>query len=398
MRTLVILHSSAAAGPPEHVLPWLVPLAERGPLVTVVPGPGTSADLYATIGETLLLRYERLTFPRRPGEVVAHTARFAADVRAFRRVLRDVRPDLVLVVTAAVPAALLAARRSGVPTLVYVGEILDKGFEPSRVRSLGATAVLRLTSTADGIIGCSHAVTRQFAASRARVVRTIYPGVGDDYGGGDGAGFRSLRGLTDADPLLAVVGNVTPARGQDVVLRALPALRRQLPSAHCVFAGVPHQHARDLAYRDELAALARDLGVADAVTCAGLVRPIADLFAAADVVVNPARFNEPFGRVAVEALRAGCPVVASDIGAIPEVVRDGQEALLVAPGDPDAIVSAVVRLHRDRALRSELVRNGRARADALFDESTGVAAFAAVVDGVMEARRAAQIPAEAPAR
>lgn len=382
--TLVILHSTAAAGPPQHVFSWLAPLAETGSVSAVVPGPGSAADLYDTIGTTTALDYESLTYPGGLRAVGPYAWRFAADVRTLSRHMRRARPDLVVVVTAAVPAALVAARLQRVPTLVFVGEILDKGVVESRGRSLGAAAVTRLTSgLADGLVCCSQTVARQFPPKRTRLVTTIYPGIDGQYAGGDGPRFRAAHGLADAAPCLAVVGNVTPARGQDVAIRALPRLREALPAVHCVFAGVPHPRPGDLAYQADLERLARELGVADAVTFAGLVDPIADLYAAADIVVNPARFNEPFGRVAIEALSAGCPVVAARVGAIPEVVRDGREALLFDAEDHAGLARSVQRLWEEPQLREELVGNGRIRVSEAFDEEHAVAAFGDAVDQVV---------------
>ncbi|MDQ3849126.1 MAG: glycosyltransferase family 4 protein [Actinomycetota bacterium] len=387
MQTLVILHSTAAAGPPQHVFSWLSPLARRGSVAAVVPGPGTAADLYATIGTTRVLGYEPLTYPRGVRALVPYAARFAADVRTFRRLMREVRPDLAVVVTASLPAALVAARLQRVPAVVFVGEILAKGMARSWGRSVGARVTARLTAAlADGIVCCSEAVARQFGSTRTRLLSTIYPGVDGTHAHGDGDAFRARHGLTEAQPCLAVIGNVTPARGQDVAIRALPRLREEFPAIRCVIAGLPHPRPDDLAYRQELEGLARRLGVEDVVAFVGLVDPIADLYAAADIVVNPARFNEPFGRVAIEALSAGCPVVAARVGAIPEVVRDGREALLFAAEDHAALRAAIARLWRDRGLAEELVRNGRRRVSTTFSEKAAVEAFGEVVDRVLAAR------------
>jgi len=389
-----VLHSEAAAGPPQHLFSWLSPLAERGRVTTVVPGAGSAAELYGTIGGTRVRRFEALTYPDGVRAVGPYAARFAADVLSLSRVMRQVRPDLVVVVTASVPAALVAARMQRIPTIVFVGEILAKRLVMSHGRTLAAATTVRLTAAlSDAVVCCSETVMRQFTPMRARLMRTIYPGVNGTYSGGDGARFRALHGLSDADPLVAVVGNVTPARGQDLAIRALPRLREALPGIRCVIAGVPHQRSGDLAYRRELAALARRLGVADAVAFVGLVDPIADLYAAADIVLNPARFNEAFGRVAIEALTAGCPVVAARVGATPEIVRDGREALLFPAEDHEALAQAILRLWRDRELREEFVRSGRHRATTKFSEDFAVQAFGDVVDRVLATRDTATVRA-----
>lgn len=338
-----------------------------------------------------MLRFDALTYPGSVRALGPYAARFAADVLSLSRLMREVRPDLLVVVTAAVPAALVAGRLHRVPAVVFVGEILARGVATSRGRSLAAAATLRLTAAlADAVVCCSETVARQFTPMRTRLLRTIYPGVDRAYCDGDGSRFRMLHGLTDADPCVAVIGNVTPGRGQDVAIRALPGLREKLPGIRCVIAGVPHPRPGDLAYRRELTTLARELGVEDAVAFVGLVDPIADLYAAADIVLNPARFNEAFGRVAVEALSAGCPVVAARIGATPEIVRDGREALLFAPEDHEALAEAVLRLWRDRGLREALVRRGRQRVAAKFDEASSVQAFGDVVERVLTAHEPAR--------
>jgi len=178
------------------------------------------------------------------------------------------------------------------------------------------------------------------------------------------------------------VGNVTYGRGQDLIVRALPLIRQRLPDVHCIVAGQAHPNPADLAYRRDLETLAAQLGVEDRVAFVGFVDRVADLYAAADIVVNPVRFNEPFGRVAVEAMSAGRPVIAARVGAIPEIMRDGRDALLVDPDDEQALAAAVVRLWSDRKLREQQVDAGKRLVVSKFDERAAVEAFAAIVDEV----------------
>ena len=110
------------------------------------------------------------------------------------------------------------------------------------------------------------------------------------------------------------------------------------------------------------------------------------MLAAADVVVNPRRSGEAFGRVACEALVAGRPVVAMREGAVPEVLRDGETALLVAPGDSAALAGAAVRLLDDPTSRERLVAEGRRDVLRRFAPERSLAEFSRVVEEVAGAR------------
>ena len=159
--------------------------------------------------------------------------------------------------------------------------------------------------------------------------------------------------------MLASVGYVTEGRGQDVLLRAMPAILERLPGARYVLAGDPFPRPQDLAYRERLLALIDELGIGYAVIVAGHFEEVADVYAAADVIVNPARFNEPFGRVPFEAAIAGRPAVVTRVGAIPELLRDGRSALIVAPEEPEELADAVVRALTDPELAARLVEGAR---------------------------------------
>lgn len=385
MRTLAVMHIASAGGPPQHLRPWLAALAARGSLEVFVPATGSARRLYEPFATTTVLRYGTLHFPSGPLDLLRMAARFAADVGTFWRHFRRACPDVVVVVTTVVPAALVAARLTRTPAIVYVGEIADKRYVRGRLRTVAGRAVLTLTERlASALVCCSRTVAAQFDASgRRRLIATIYPGVDvNRVSPAPNGGGASSPGR-DGGPCLAVVGNITRGRGQDLVIRSLPLVRREFPGARCVIAGLSLGREADEAYRRALVQLADSLGVAEAVTFAGFVDPIADVYACADIVVNPARFNEPFGEVALEALAAGRPVIAARVGAIPEVLTDGEDALLVEPDSPLAIASAVRRLWTDPALRERLVANGRRRVLRDFDQATGVRAFSDLVSAVL---------------
>lgn len=148
------------------------------------------------------------------------------------------------------------------------------------------------------------------------------------------------------------VGRLHRQKGVDTLVRAVPLLP----------AGCRVTLAGDGPERGALRRLAAELGVADRVRVTGFLphREVPGLLAAARVAVLPSRYEE-LGTALVEAMAAGRPVVASRVGGIPELVRDGVDGLLVPPGDPVALAAAIGRLLADPALAAELGANGRAR-------------------------------------
>jgi phosphatidylinositol alpha-mannosyltransferase len=155
--------------------------------------------------------------------------------------------------------------------------------------------------------------------------------------------------------IVAWVHRLDPQKGFPVAVRAFARLAAELDDVHLVVAG-------DGADRDAIGELSererRRVVMLGTVPNDELPR----LLAAADVFVAPALGQESFGIALVEAMAAGVPVVASHIPGYDEVVRDDVDGLLVPPGDPRALASAVRRVLDEPALASGLARAGRERA------------------------------------
>jgi glycosyltransferase involved in cell wall biosynthesis len=173
---------------------------------------------------------------------------------------------------------------------------------------------------------------------------------------------RARLGL-DPDAFIVVgLGRLVPIKGFDLLARALPALIAQIPAARVLLVG-------DGAERAHLGAIAASMGVAERLRMTGETTDVTSYLAAADVVAVPSR-NEGMGRVIVEAMALGLPVVATTVGGIPDVVTDGECGRLVEPEDVDALAAALIELGRDPALRRKLGEAAVRRAEAF---STAVA-------------------------
>lgn len=378
-RTLAVFHLAETSGPSLSLEAELESLARSGSLHVLVPGPGRVAERYADFADVEVAPYSALTLPRGPAGAVQLAGRVRREMRMFRARLRELRPQRVVAVTTMLPALLLAARAEGVPVLVYAAEMVPRG--PGAGRRAGGAVALGTTRRLAGAIACcSDAVAAQFAAPGAPPTITVHPPIRPPDGG-DREGFRRRHGIDSDAPCVAVIGSISHGRGQDVLLRALPRLRERFPDMRVLLVGEPHPRSADAAYRDELRSLAAGLGVTGALVWTGFVERLSDVYAAADAVASPAR-REAFGRVAAEALLAGRPVVAARVQAVPEVLRDGVDALLVPPDDPDALATALERVLDDRELSDRLVRNGADRVAREFSPERSLERFAAAVDAL----------------
>jgi glycosyltransferase involved in cell wall biosynthesis len=156
-------------------------------------------------------------------------------------------------------------------------------------------------------------------------------------------------GLPPDSVILLNVARVSPQKGLLYALRALPAILERYPSAQLISVGA----TTDPPWLEQLEREAKAFGVTDQFHVLGSRRDVIDFLRACDVFVFPSLY-EGLGIALIEAMAAGCACVASSAGPIPEVVRDGEDGILVPPGNPEAIAAAVCRLLDDEPLRKRL--------------------------------------------
>ena len=201
---------------------------------------------------------------------------------------------------------------------------------------------------------------------RARAL-ALHPGLRDTAVAHSGIDPRFLQAQPRPEWRwrLLHVGRLHPDKG---IHHAVAALARLPDAATLTFAGT--WDPRD---EDALTAAIARRGVADRVTLLGQRPPdeVARLYREHDALLFPVVWDEPWGLVPLEAMGSGCPVVATGLGGSGEYLRDGENALLVPPADPEALATAITRLAGDGALRERLRAGGLATAprhtDAIFN-------------------------------
>ena len=329
--------------------PYVTRFRELGVAVTTLGESGAPAGdeerkLVARVRQAALAqRLKRSSL----GERLVHLVGFY--VRAYPRLRREaqelaeimlaVQPDLVHLndVICVSRAGIMAARKVGVPVVCHLRAMAERNyFDRWLSRSLR------------GFICISQAVERHERRLGGRVDPSwvVYNGLDlaefDQFG--DGArtrdGCRDVQlSIPIGDQMVGCVGRLVAWKGQRVFLRALARLRPRYPSLRGLIVGAPE--ADGAQYAQELMELTRQLGLEGEVTFAGFRQDISHLLRAMDVLVHASTAPEPFGRVIIEGMAAGAPVIGTNAGAVPEIIEDKVTGLLVPPGDEEAMAEAI---------------------------------------------------------
>jgi glycosyltransferase involved in cell wall biosynthesis len=190
--------------------------------------------------------------------------------------------------------------------------------------------------------------------------------------------YRQRHGLPAGRTVVGSIGRLAGGgvKGFDLLLEAARRLRPAVPDLHVLIVGEGPRRAF-------LQAQVRRLGLGGLVHLVGAEADIRLPLAAMDVFVFPVRWQEGFGLSLIEAMAAGRPVVASRIGAVPEIVEHGRSGWLVEPEDPAALADAIARALVDPAA-AEMGRQAQARVRTAFTLEQMVGKVEAVYREVAE--------------
>ncbi len=295
--------------------------------------------------------------------------------RALARLFRAEQPDVVYLANALTTNldGVVAAAMCNLPIIIH-----QKG-----LRRIGPVERW-LSRWVDTCIGMTEEVTAHAQAKgvHARRFVTIYDGINcDAFAPGGGAAVRREFGIPDDAPLVGIVGHLQRWKGQHLVVEAVAAARERHPDLRCLIVGGVHRWGEDFA--TELRARIAALGLERHVILTGARRDVAACMDAMDVVIHSSIRPEPFGRVLIEAMALGRPVIAPRLGGPCEIVADGETGLLVAARDAKALGNAIVSLVGDRSRRLAMGRAARDRVDSVFDIRHHVRAIEQVFEDVL---------------
>lgn len=344
-------------------------LYERKPCVAELEAAGIPVRVFAKRRlpkEHGLLERSSYAKAKRVG-VVSKLLRLARSTATFvletlptalrlRRLFAEARPDLVYVCNGfrGNADAIVAARLLGVPCVVHA-----KGFDKfswvEAALSRGVAACVSMTRAIE-----EHCRSGGMTPGFFEVI----------YDGLDIAAFQPRRGSTEVRAelgiapeaeVVGVVGNVQEWKGQRVLVEALDLLRDSHPRLVVLLVGGIHRSGAG--YAEGLRELARERGLAERVIWTGPRPDVPDLMNAMDIITHTSVRGEPFGRVIIEGMAVGKPVVATRAGGVPEFVHDGEDAILVTPGDAVELARVIDELLTDETARDRLCAGARASAE-----------------------------------
>ncbi len=167
--------------------------------------------------------------------------------------------------------------------------------------------------------------------------------------GGTRDAVRREFGLSCDHVVVGLIGRVCQQKGQQDLIAAAKHLASRQPNLRYLLVG-DHED-KDLSHR--LRGEVSAAGLGDVVYFTGFRRDMANVYAALDILAAPSRW-EGFGLMLVEAMAVGVPIVATNVGAIPDVLDGGRSGLLVEPQQPAGLAEAIIRLVEEPALRRAL--------------------------------------------
>ncbi|HWH30025.1 MAG TPA: glycosyltransferase family 4 protein, partial [Mycobacteriales bacterium] len=266
----------------------------------------------------------------------------------------------------------LAAKLAGVPVVVHVRDRIAPDYLP-RTAVMAVRLLARVLPTA--VIANSRA-TLATVPTRPRRRSTVVasPVVPDSVVVTGATPARSERMLS-----VGVIGRLAEWKGQHIFLEAFA---RAFGDGGARARLVGSAMFREEAYEQRLRDQARALGIDDRVDFRGFREDVGAELAELDVVVHCSVLPEPFGQVVIEAMAAGCAVIASKAGGPAEVVTDGADGLLVPPGDAALLAAVLRRLADDEALRHRLGRAARQTALSYSPTRTADGVMAVYLDVV----------------
>ena len=259
----------------------------------------------------------------------------------------------------------------------------DHNIQPTPARRIALITLASFVPTK--IVAVSNAVARQYPSwlrrQKVTVVHNGFPLIKPTSASVEETKRR--LGITGNEPIITIPTVLRPWKGHEVFIRAAALVKQRFEACRFIVLGsVVHPRERDYPLR--LRRLAAELGISDSIVFLGHIEDVASVLALSTIVVAPSLYPDPFPSVVIEAMQLARPVVASNIGGIPEQIEHGKDGLLTRPGDVEGLARAVLYLLERPSERERIAENGYRRACERFGFERFAASISRVILEAME--------------
>lgn len=280
---------------------------------------------------------------------------------ALRKVLKQFKPDVVH--ANSIRAGLIsvvATLREATPVVWHVRDRLPMSRMGRIIRGIAKARATR-------IVAISRAIKDNFSSNVVLAQKTIVISDGIEIPTRSVASIRDVLGIAPNMFVVGVVGQITLWKRQLDAIRAFQKFVSRIPRAKLLVVGEPRFRRENYTYERQLHDIVKTLNLKNNVSFLGHRSDIPNIMASMDVLLVPSD-NEPFGRVVIEAMMAGKPVVGTNAGGIPDIIgRQGEAGLLVEVGDYEGMANALTKLFNHPPLRTAMGNRGRERVVQFFN-------------------------------
>ena len=264
-----------------------------------------------------------------------------------------------------------AAQVAGIPCIWHIREMEDP-VSPWGARWGSLAWKLRrslsLLPSVKAVVANSAATAASYRELVPEKITVVHNGIDlQDYTGSPipRGVLRGELGIAEGTRVVGFCGHIKPRKGVEVLVRAAAEVLAKETNTVFVVVG-RNESGSPVDYRKQYEDLAADLSIADRFIFAGFRDDIRPAMTDFDMLCVPS-LQEPFGRVVIEAMALGVPVIASRVGGIPEIIAEDTQGVLVPPGDADALAAATVKLLDDVELRERIGQAALERVRTGFD-------------------------------
>lgn len=367
---ILLVHPFAQeiSGPDRSIITVIKNLADKGVHYDVVlPAYSPFSEIYESLGCRLFYYPMSIIKRRLDFKYIAdYSWRFIPTIMFLRKVIKEVKPDIVHTNGAVILGGGIAAKLCGIKSVCH---IRCTAIAHPEIVADGVCHTIGKTS--DRIIAISSACAAPFIRrGYEEKVRVVFNGIEldgfENIGGQDI--WRKEFSIPQSSPIIGQVGRFGSDKGWMEFAVACRRIKEYIPEAHFISVGAPHRES-EKEYFNHVKQKVKDFGLTECFHFAGQRDNIPEVMSGLDVFVTQA-LEEGLGRVAIEAMAAGTAVVANNIHGLREVVDDNETGLLAGPNKPEETAAKVVSLLRNPEILKKLSGAGKEKAFNIFSAET----------------------------